>query len=169
MFHLFDSFEGLPQPSEHDVDVLAPFRSQHPDLELDDGTDQRELQGIGACAAPLMEVYRLFFGVLGIDPHHVVIHEGWFQDTVPKAARTLGPIAVLRIDGDWYESTKVCLEHLYDHVVDDGFIIFDDYGTFSGCRKAVDEFFTARQLSPELTGIDGEGVYFRRRDEGTRN
>jgi O-methyltransferase len=162
IFHLFDSFEGLPQPSELDADVIDDFKTKHPDVALDDGDGESGLVAIGACAAPLDEVNRLFFDVLDIDPRQVVIHEGWFQDTVPAAAPSIGPIAVLRLDGDWYESTKTCLEGLYDNVVPNGFVLIDDYGMFVGCSRAVDEFIAGRGLSIELIDIDGVGVFFRK-------
>ncbi|HEV2874512.1 MAG TPA: TylF/MycF/NovP-related O-methyltransferase [Thermoleophilaceae bacterium] len=162
VFHLFDSFEGLPQPSRKDVDVVDGFGEQHPELAPDDGDESNALVAIGACAAPLDEVHRLFFDVLAIDPQQVVIHKGWFQETVPAASGSIGAVSVLRLDGDWYESTKICLEGLYDNVVKGGFVIIDDYGHFVGCRKAVDEFFESRALDVRLVDIDGEGVYFRK-------
>jgi len=56
-------------------------------------------------------------------------------------------ISILRLDGDWYESTKVCLDNLYDKVVDGGFIIIDDYGCYEGYKKAVDEFLRVRNIN----------------------
>jgi O-methyltransferase len=162
MFHLFDSFEGLPQPSEHDVDVLAAFQAEYPGLVPDNGDDPGSLVAIGACEAPLEDVHHLFFNVLKIDAGQVAIHKGWFQDTLPIAKPTIGPIAILRVDGDWYESTKVCLEELYENVVLGGYVIVDDYGTFSGCAQAVDEFIEQRAPDVKLIDIDGEGVYFRK-------
>jgi hypothetical protein len=157
-FHLFDSFEGLPQPSEHDVEVLNGFRKHHPDMPLDMGGS--ELVAIDACAAPLEACTELFYDVLEFDPAQVVIHKGWFQDTIPAA--DIGELAILRLDGDWYESTKVSFEGLYDNVVPGGYVIFDDYGTFTGCRKAVDEVIAARGLDVALVNVDGEGAYFRK-------
>jgi O-methyltransferase len=162
VFHLFDSFEGLPQPSTEDVDVVDVFRAQHPELDVADGAEASALTAIGACAAPLEDVNELFFGALKIDRSQVRIHQGWFQETVPGAVSAIGPVAVLRIDGDWYESTKICLEQLYGSVVDGGFVIIDDYGTFVGCAQAVDEFLAARAPDVRLIDIDGEGVYFRK-------
>jgi hypothetical protein len=164
-FHLFDSFEGLPQPSVHDVDVLAEFHNDHPELELDDGGDPSALTAIGACAAPLEAVDHLFDEVLEIDRNRVVIHKGWFQDTVPAAAGTIDRLAVLRIDGDWYESTKVCLEWLYERVADGGYVLIDDYDEFSGCRRAVDEFLAARGVQVDFTVVPGAGVVFRKPGE----
>lgn len=161
-FHLFDSFEGLPQPSEHDVDVLDEFRQQFPDLPLDAGSDTGALTAIGACAAPLEAVHELFDEVLKIDPADVVIHRGWFQETIPAAEPSIGRLSILRIDGDWYESTKVCLEGLFDKVADGGFVLIDDYNEFSGCRQALDEFLADRGVDAVLKPVEGAGVYFRK-------
>ena len=67
-------------------------------------------------------------------------HVGWFQNTVPVDAGKLGPIALLRLDGDWYDSTKVCLEHLYPLLSRGGIVIMDDYWAWEGCLKATDEY-----------------------------
>jgi hypothetical protein len=166
-FHLFDSFEGLPQPSAEDEDVLVGFRSQHPDMSLND-LRTTSLQSIGACkGADCTAVSDFLTRRLEIDPSQLVFHVGWFQDTVPAARASIGPLAVLRIDGDWYESTKVCLETLYDNVVDRGFVIIDDYGTFAGCRKAVDEVMSQRRIpASRLVYVDDECVYFRKQEPG---
>lgn len=71
----------------------------------------------------------------------------------------MGKIALLHIDGDWYASVKVCLEELYDAVVPGGFILFDDYGYWPGCKRAVDEFFRKKKHKPKLHKIDFSGVY----------
>ena len=68
------------------------------------------------------------------------IHQGWFQTTVPQFARDAAPIALLRLDGDWYESTMTCLEHLFPLVVSGGVVIVDDYGTWDGCSRAVHRY-----------------------------
>ena len=60
---------------------------------------------------------------------------------------------MLRLDGDWYESTRVCLEHLHDLVVPGGFVIIDDYGYWEGCRRAVDEFLASRRPDFKVTVI----------------
>jgi hypothetical protein len=74
----------------------------------------------------------------------------------------VGPIGVLRLDGDWYESTKCCLDQLFDQVVPGGYIIIDDYGHWEGCRHAVDEFLAHRNLDVELVTVDYTGRYFRK-------
>jgi O-methyltransferase len=148
-FHLFDSFEGLPAPSIHDADVL--------------GAKTSELVPIGACVAPREPAERLFYDVLRVDRDRVVFHQGWFQHTVPAAASAIRSLSVLRVDGDWYESTKVCLMGLYELVVEGGFVIVDDYGTFVGCRQAVDEFLEERGIDRRsVMSIDQEGICFRK-------
>ena len=162
-FHLFDSFQGLPQPSLHDADVVDAFRSAHPGVEPDDGGDPRQLVPIDVCVGGSAEEVELFlFDRLHLDPRQIIMHRGWFQETVPAAKEAMGRVAILRLDGDLYESTRVCLEHLYDLVIEGGFVIIDDYGTFEGCRNAVEEFFSAHNLAPDLIDIDGHCVFFRK-------
>jgi hypothetical protein len=86
----------------------------------------------------------------------ITLVKGWFQDTLPVTKAQIGPIALLRIDGDWYESTYCCLEHLYDNVSPGGQIIIDDYCSCFGARKATSEFLAARAVSSDLVP-DGRG------------
>ena len=87
-----------------------------------------------------------------------------FWKLLKRNWKNIEKIAILRLDGDWYGSTKVCLDNLYNKVVDGGFIIIDDYGCekWKGCKKAVQEFFAKNRLSLELHKIDEEGVYFQK-------
>ena len=78
--------------------------------------------------------------IIGYPKNLTHYHVGWFQDTLSKEAESIRSIALLRLDGDWYESTKVCLDYLYDKIVDGGFLVIDDYGKWEGCRTAIDEF-----------------------------
>jgi len=82
--------------------------------------------------------------IFGFPRERVTITKGWFQDTLPLKTEAIGKIAVLRLDGDFSESTKFCLEKLYDQVVSGDTVIIDDYGVFPGCLRAVDEFIAAR-------------------------
>ena len=93
----------------------------------------------------------------------VHIHEGWFQDTLVPARESIGEIAVLRLDTDFYAGTLYCLESLFDLVVSGGFVIFDDYGCYEGCRRAVDEFLTTVTPPHFLNHIDAEGRYLIKR------
>ena len=87
-------------------------------------------------------------------------HIGWFQQTVPAVHELIGPIAILRLDGDWYASTKVCLEYLFKNVVKGGIVIIDDYGYYEGCRRAVDEFMNIDNVHAYFGSIDSYCRYF---------
>lgn len=121
VIHLFDSFEGLPAPRA-EVDGAAAARYA------------------GECVGTLGENRELLEGRIGYPAQLLRYHVGWFEATVPAAAPGIGGIALLRLDGDWYESTRVCLESLYPKVVPGGVVVVDDYGHWQGCRQAVDEY-----------------------------
>jgi hypothetical protein len=70
------------------------------------------------------------------------LHEGWFCDTLP-AFSPPAPIALLRLDADWHDSTRSCLQSLAPHVASGGVVVLDDYDTWSGCALAVDEYVRA--------------------------
>lgn len=148
---LFDSFEGLPEPTAEDGEKAVEYSGHR---------TSGALEPIGQCVGPLDVVKELFFEKLKVDESRVKIRQGWFQDTLPVARHEIGAIAALRLDGDWYDSTKVCLENLYDLVVPGGFVIIDDYGYWEGCKRAVDEFLAARGLSVTLVPVDDSGVWF---------
>ena len=161
-FHLFDSFEGVPQPTEKDGYVYSEFISTTKGRAAVANSNGCP-SAIGACVGNSQQtVERFLIGRLGMRRDEVEFHVGWFQDTVPAAKRTIGDIALLRLDGDWYESTWVCISNLFDNVVSGGFVIVDDYGPWEGCRKAIDEFLAARWIVPNLTHSDDACVYFRK-------
>lgn len=141
----FDSFEGLPRPTEKDGDWA--FRKSD------------EWGGAG-CEATEADFRETLFGIAGLKDENVHIRKGWFKDTMPGAKREIGPIAILRLDGDWYDSVLVCLEHLYDLVVPGGYILIDDYGYWEGARKATDEFRAARGITSPLIQTDHEERYW---------
>lgn len=148
---LFDSFEGLPEPTAADGSLAQSYAG---------GKTAGNLVSIGQCVGLLEDVRRLFLSVLKLRGEDVHIEKGWFQDTLPGAKARIGLIAVLRLDADWYESTKVALEQLYDNVVLGGYVIIDDYGHWEGCRKAVHEFLDKRNIKVDIKQIDYTGVYF---------
>lgn len=149
---LFDSFEGLPEPTAADGEKARVYAGDR---------TGGAMSSIAKCVGPLDDVKALFARLaIPEDAYEPVV--GWFQDTLPATRERLGPIALLRLDGDWYESTKVCLEHLYDNVVPGGYVVIDDYAHWEGCQKAVDEFLAARGLQVELVAIDDSGRYWRK-------
>jgi hypothetical protein len=156
--HLFDSFEGIPEPDEAVDGTKAVMEARR----AGGGTKGRlvSVAGFYQDAGALETNRELLEETIGYDPAWLHYHEGWFQDTLPRAAGEVAEIAVLRLDGDWYASTKVCLDYLYHQVVSGGFVIIDDYGCYEGCRRAVDEFLQAEGIRPFLHRIDSEGRYW---------
>ncbi len=150
---LFDSFKGLPEPTKSDGIKAVEYASNK---------SSGKLQSIDKCVATLNDVKKLFFSKLKIDRKNVIIKEGWFQDTLPVSKKEIGDIALLRLDGDWYESTKCCLDNLYDNVIAGGYVILDDYGLWEGARKALIDFMEKRKINPVLKKIDYTGIYFQK-------
>lgn len=158
----FDSFAGMPDVTPEDGDWAA--RMLH-----GKGIDSLSAEELGGALKPHAmnaaeeTACRAIVAQSGFPAEHSHIVKGWFQDTLPAWKSRIGPIAVLRLDGDWYESTRTCLEQLYDQVVPGGIVIVDDYGFFVGCQKAVNEFLAGRGLKPELLQADVCVRYFVKR------
>ena len=108
----------------------------------------------------LDENQQLLESIIGYEKKKIYYHKGWFQETVPKDADQINKIAILRLDGDFYTNTKVCLEGLYDKVVPNGLIIIDDYGTYVGCKKAVDGFRMKKAINSYLHYSDPDCRYW---------
>jgi O-methyltransferase len=141
--HLFDSFQEICEPDSSVDGERAISEVKQYCKEAGFSGRLRPLRGFydhKGGPGTLRENRELLESKIGYPSDFLHFHEGWFQDTLPRDAKSLGEIAILRLDGDLYASTKVCLEYLYDRVVSGGFVIVDDYGTYDGCRKAVDEF-----------------------------
>lgn len=147
MLWLFDSYEGLPEPTAEDL------------VDGATGTHIRPLPR-GSCLGTIEQVSDLLFDSFNLQRDRIRLVKGWFQDTLPVTRDQIGPIAVLRIDGDWYASVKCCLDMLFDGVVPGGYLIIDDYTSCYGAQKAVDEFIAARGLAVTLTPDGRGGCYF---------
>lgn len=141
---LLDSFQGMPDVTPED-DVAIGGRTAESHVGQEVGSIER-----------VKEVLTK----VGADMSRVRILPGWFEDTFPSV--TTSQIAILNIDADWYKSVKLCLETFYDRVVGGGFISFDDYGHWPGCRKAVDEFFESRQLRYKFVQVDYTAHWIRK-------
>lgn len=140
--HLFDTFEGLPPPGEHD--------------RLHDGTPAAALVPKDAawCHADEEGVRANLEGT-GYPATRIHLVKGRVEETLP--ARAPERIALLRLDTDWYESTRHELRVLFPRLVSRGVLIIDDYGWWQGARKAVDEFFDSQSFKPLLTRLDETG------------
>jgi hypothetical protein len=146
--HLFDTFEGMSSPGERDVDIDG--REAGSLLQSQRKDDPQSVW----CIAPLEEV-RAGLASTGYDMSQVHFVKGKVEDTLPAHAPTR--IAILRLDTDWYESTRHELEQLYPRLSAGGILIVDDYGHWAGCRQAVDEYFASHGAPVLLNRIDYTG------------
>lgn len=160
--HLFDSFQEICEPDES-VDGERAI-SEVKKWAKDGGTQGklRPLTGIydhKGGPGTVEENKSLLEQTIKYDKNYIHYHVGWFQQTMPVDSDKIGDIAILRLDSDYYASTKISLEYLFDKVVKGGFIIIDDYGAYDGCRKAVDEFFVKKNISAYLNYVSKDIRY----------
>jgi hypothetical protein len=135
----YDVFGLIPPPSDADgADIHARY----------DTVVQGEARGIGGdkyygyqdnLRDKVANTLRSFG--LDLEACHIELVQGLFQDTL----RVDGPVALAHIDADWYESVKTCVERIEPHLSPGGVLVIDDYGHWSGCRKAVDEYFADKR------------------------
>ena len=133
-FHMFDSFEGLPVPGERDGQKVQELFANKGFVAERNYASYEDVQSA---------VSKFGFS------DRVTLHKGWFADTITPDAMDKG-IAILRLDGDWYDSTILVLERLFDKVVPGGIIIVDDYYSWPGCSQAVHEFLASRKAAEAL-------------------
>ena len=161
--HLFDAFDDICEPDPA-VDGEKAIREAMDGAGVERGDLSGRLRPLVGVYSDrggpgtVEEVATLMNQVVGYDDSCLNFHVGWFQNTLPTAET--GEIAILRLDGDWYASTKVCLEHLYEKVVPGGFVIIDDYGAYEGCRKATDEFMNNRHIRAYLNHVNVDCRYW---------
>ena len=133
-----DSFEGMPAPKN-----------------AEDGADLSQSDFLNVSLDQVKENFSRF----GLLDGQVEFLKGWFCDSLPQAP--IGKLAILRLDGDMYSSTMDALTHLYHKVSKGGYVIVDDYHSWPSCRRAVTEFLADSSLSPEITPIDNQSVFWR--------
>lgn len=139
-----DSFEGLPSPN------VAAYRADAGDLH-------HTFSPWLACSQTEVEANFRRYALLD---EQVQFLKGWFKDTLPTAP--IERLAVLRLDGDMYESTIQALDALYAKLSPGGFVIVDDY-FLKPCARAIHEFRDSHNVDEEILDIDGMGAYWRRR------
>ena len=136
-----DSFDGLPRPADNDSLDLS--KDEFPELAVNRQDVERHF-----------ELYNLF-------DENVIFLAGWFKDTLPTAP--VERLALLRLDGDLYESTMDTLTHQYDKVIPGGIVIVDDFNNIQECRAAVRDFFRARgEAMPDYEKVDWTAVSWRK-------
>jgi O-methyltransferase len=127
---LFDSFEGLPDVRENDGEAAKIWQEANNGIGLDN------------CKSEISFAEKAM--KLANSQNHNIV-KGWFDKTIPDF-KLSEPIAILRLDGDWYDSTMVCLENLYPLVAENGLIIIDDYYAWDGCSRAVHDYLSKNNL-----------------------
>lgn len=145
-----DSFQGLPEP---DVDRY-PIDGT---LAIADKTVKFLMDRVLAVSVDQVKANIERYGLLD---DRIGFVEGWFGESLPTAP--IGPIALLRLDGDLYESTIDALVNLAPKVVPGGFVIVDDYNSIDACKQAVDEYRAEHGITEEIHEIDWTGVWWRR-------
>lgn len=138
-----DSFAGLPEPDP--VAYPPDANDQHATYE--------------ALAISLEQVQQNFAKYDLLDDQ-VRFLKGWFKDTLPTAP--IDRLAILRLDGDMYQSTIEAFEALYDKLSPGGYVIIDDMGAVPACRQAVFDFRGQRGITDEMKRIDWTGVYWQK-------
>ena len=146
---LYDTFNGMTPPSDDDIQEMsgraaAEILAEHP------RTDGDPFWGVASRAVVEANIGRTRYPA---DRFRIV--EGHVLDTIPAAAPST--IALLRLDTDWYATTRHELEHLYPRLSPEGVLIVDDYGYWRGAKKATDEYFAAAGDRPLLSRIDYTG------------
>lgn len=151
--YLYDTFEGMTEPSEHDVSPIdapaletwrrAEREGERPWSQLFDAETFNE------------EAVRSMLAETGYPQERLHLVAGPVEETLPSGAPER--LALLRLDTDWYESTRHELDHLYPRLAEGGVLIIDDYGHWEGARRAVDEYFAEHGSAPLLTRIDYTG------------
>lgn len=138
-----DSFEGLPPP---DVERYPP----------DAGDTLHTFEEFKVSLGQVKDNFERY----GLLDDRVRFLKGWFRDTLPQAP--IEKLAVIRLDGDMYESTMDALANLYPKLSTGGYLIVDDYGAFPACRQAVHDYREAHGIGEEIVPVDWSGVYWRR-------
>lgn len=138
-----DSFQGLPKP---DVD----------NFPQDQGDRHHTFDELRVSA----DEVRRNFESYGLLDSQVRFLEGWFRDTLPSAP--IERLAVLRLDGDMYESTMEALDALYPRLSVGGYVIVDDYGAIEQCRRAIHDFRDRNGIDDPMREVDWTGVYWQR-------
>lgn len=143
--YLYDTFSGMSAPTEADV---SPFWGKASDTFSRKKTSD---DASNWCRSSLNEV-RGNLSATGYPAEMLHFVEGKVEDTIPDTVPE--KIALLRLDTDWYVSTKHEMEHLFPRMADNAILIIDDYGCWEGARKALDEYIQENQLCLFLVRID---------------
>lgn len=150
---LFDTFEGMTKPNEFD------FHIKNSSQAIGKYLKKKNNGYVDWCYSSLDEV-KNNFKVAGVNLDNCMFIKGDVIETIPMEENNIKNISFLRLDTDWYDSTKCELDYLYPKITEKGFLAVDDYGHWNGSRKAVDEYYKQNQVKPFVHPIDYSGRIF---------
>ena len=148
--YLFDTFRGMPPPTEEDARSLYDGYSP-----VKHWRKRQKSEDVNTWHYVPAERVRATLEATGYPPERLHLVEGRVEDTIPGSAPD--ELALLRLDTDWYASTRHEMEHLYPLLSPGGALILDDYGHYEGARRAVDEYLAAAGERLLLTRVDYTG------------
>lgn len=146
--YLFDTYEGMTPPGDKDISVTGESA-----IDMLNNDDKEDPQSVW-CSAPL-DFVRGAMSSVGYDSSKLHFIKGRVEETLPAMAPV--HISILRLDTDWYESTRHEMEHLFPRLVKGGVLIIDDYGHWQGARQAINEYIQEKNLQILLHRIDETG------------
>ena len=141
-YFLYDSFEGLPEAKEIDGTSAKEWQNNSEGEHYYDNC-KAEINFANEAMTKSSVDFELI--------------KGWFENTVPYHKHE--KISILRLDADWYDSTIICLKHLFPKVVSGGIIIIDDYYVWEGCTKAVHDYLSEIKSSCRIYQLDNKVAY----------
>lgn len=146
--YLFDTFDGMAPPTENDVDIEGISAE-----DLLNNAEKIKDDSVWCCAG--LDIVKRSLGTVNYPSEKIHYVQGMVEQTIPE--HTPQKIALLRLDTDWYESTKHEMEHLFPRLVKGGILIIDDYGHWQGAKKAIDDYIDQNNILIFLNRIDYTG------------
>lgn len=143
-YYLFDSFEGLPKAEEIDGTAANEWQNNTSSPNYFDNCKTE------------MKYAESAMQMAGVLKPNII--KGWFNDTLAKNNFTKN-IAILRLDGDWYESIYVCMKYLFPNVIENGIIIIDDYYIWDGTSKAIHDYLSEVKAQCKIYTLSGGVAY----------
>lgn len=143
-YYLFDSFEGLPEVKEIDGEAARKWQENKEDPWY-----------FNNCKAEISYAEKAM-KLADINNYRIV--QGWFSETLPKF-NVDEEIAILRLDGDWYDSIIQCLNYLYPSVAKGGLVVVDDYYIWDGCSRAIHDYLSSHNLPDRVHQLDHNNCY----------
>ncbi len=158
--YLFDAFDDICEPDTKNDDefiineINKVIKSKKGKLFTGKLEPIQGIYDVWGGHGTLKEAITLLNNIINYPEDKTHFVKGWFEETTPVYKTRVGKVSILRLDGDWYNSTKVCLENFYPLLVKGGICIVDDYGYNTGCAKAVHEYLDSIGENPLMCKID---------------